>query len=255
MISGAGYASTGVYWLGEARDWRVRDVEVVDGTAYGFRSSGYSGSAQQELFMWNCHAWNNGTANFLFTSSSYDHLLQGCVAHGGGHGFFLDTGTSSIQISDSRAEWTGLHGFAIYSGGRQQILGCVTDACGRTDGNGMYVQHEAANAGPLMIANCLLKRDGHAGGAGGRAGLRINGSSQGVLVNGVHVLRALDDGGTGIQKPAYGGHVTNSVALIGGCWFAGQTAGFLSDGRNTLRYSAGCHFDTAGAITYQPPTP
>jgi hypothetical protein len=251
-------AARGIYWRGDARDYTLRDVEVAYFTTAGYVSEGNGANPSQELNFWHCHAslGGAGAAGWIFQSASYDHRLVGCVSHtNGGDGFQVLAGSSSIELASCRAEWNGGHGFLLYGPtggagiGKVTLNGCVTDA---NEQNGIYIEHAIAGAGPILINGHYSNRDGNNGGSGARAGIRVHGCSQPVIISGLAQRTGFNDGGGGIERPKYGVDCTGTsthVAING--YLDGVTTGFHNDGTCTVKWMGGAWLEDAGVRTWQ----
>jgi hypothetical protein len=261
-----GLAARGVYARGDARDYTLRDVKAVGFTSAGFQLEGNGSNPCQEWNFWHCHAYGSGVG-FLIQARSYDHRIIGCVAHtctGDGYQVVGGTGgAASIEFIGSRSEWNGGHGWLLYgpsgsSGiGKIGLHGCVTDS---NEQNGIYVEHNVANGGPVLIANHYSNRDGNNGGSGGRAGIRIHNCGEPVIVSGVAQRIGQNDGGGGIFRPTYGIEVTSSTThcLLGPGNLSGVTAGYHTDGTGgqVVKFGGGVFLEANnGTPTYQPPSP
>jgi Pectate lyase superfamily protein len=261
-----GLAPRAVYARGDARDYTLRDVKAIGFTSAGFQLEGNGSNPCQEWNFWHCHAYGSGVG-FLIQARSYDHRLIGCVAHtctGDGYQVVGGTGgAASIEFIGCRSEWNGGHGCLLYgpsgsSGiGKIGLHGCVTDS---NEQNGVYVEHNVANGGPVLIANHYSNRDGNNGGSGGRAGIRIHNCGEPVIVSGVAQRIGQNDGGGGIFRPTYGIDVTSLTThcLLGPGNLSGVTAGYHADGTvgQVVKFGSGLFLEANnGTPTYQPPSP
>jgi hypothetical protein len=257
-LSGANIAANGIVWLGTSADWTVTNVEATNCTSHGFRSEGYLTENQQEVNFFHCHSWQNSGAGFYFSGKSYDHRLLACVAHGNaGEGFSVQPGSASIELVSCRAEFNGSHGFLLYGPaatagiGKLTLNGCVDDA---NEQNGIYVEHAISGAGPVLIANHYGNRSGNNGGSGARAGIRVHASTQPVVIQGYAGRTGFNDGGGGIERPAYGLNVTgSSTHVMYGGFFDGVTNALSVEAGSTAK-STGAWFESAGTRAWQPPS-
>jgi hypothetical protein len=231
-------AARGVYWRGDARDTTLRDVEVSYATVAGFQAEGNGTNPSQEINWWHCHAGLGAGTGWLLQARCFDMRLAGCVSHTNGtDGFQVIGGTggaSSIEFANCRSEWNGGHGWLLYgpvgsSGiGKISLNGCVDDA---NEQNGIYVEHAIAGAGPVLINGHYGNRSGNNAGAGGRAGIRVHGCAQPVVIQAYAGRVGQNDGGTGIFRPTYGVDVTGVSACVAiGGYLTGTTAGYHTDG-------------------------
>lgn len=191
-----------------------------------------------------CHA--NGFLLTLMTDLTADDCLAiGCWATG-----WVLTNMPNSQLNGCRAEWNGNNGYRITGdwgtgtgSGGLLMNGCTTD---RNGFNGILV--DATGNTPILISGLQTRRDGRNGGdgAGGYAGLAVNGATAPVIVGDWAQYPGVDDNGSGANSPQYGASVTNSTFVqIDNAHLHAATAGLNNGGGNTalrcrnIAYAAG----------------
>lgn len=157
-----------------------------------------------------------------------DVYVIGCT----GHAWSISGSPANSRFVACRAEWSGAgkDGYHLTSAwgsgtgsGGCTFVGCSTD---RNDGNGFFCN--ATGTVPVLLTGCQFRRDGRNGGsgAGGFAGISINGSTLPITVTGYSVFPGVDDGGAGTNSPQYGLSLINAPqnVVIGEGYLQGNTA-------------------------------
>jgi pectate lyase-like protein len=251
-VSGNNVGSTvqGIYFLGEANDWTLRDVEILDCKGSGLRSSGYNFEPNHGLNLWHVHTAGCGNSGFLFVGRSYDHRLEGTVAHNnsGAGGYTIENSQpSAIEFNATRSEWNSGSGYIVLSGDKITFNGAITD---RNNQNGWWIS-TSVEEGPCALVGCYANRDGRASNV--YAGVRVHNSNP-VHIAGLTVREGFDDGGGGLNSPKYGVQVTGSSVVLVQGWLAGATAGFNKDATAVVKFSGTSALSTPSGLTWQAPT-
>jgi hypothetical protein len=229
----------GITVTGAVNEGVIEDVAISQTTAAGFvianSANGFPHSWHGQRVKINAANGNGFSISNLADSTLLDFYALGNV----GHGFSLSGSCPNSRFIGFRSEWntgSGKAGFFISGAwgtgtgsGGLELVGCTTD---RNDQHGWTVT--ATGTVPLILSGCAARRDGRNGGTGGGsfAGLNVNAATIPVIINGFSVFPGVDDNGTGTNSPQIGGQVlgTNSMVLISGAHFHGNSTGWAAPG-------------------------
>lgn len=178
------------------------------------------------------HECAGGGANLpAHTDSTWiDIYVLGC-GNTSGHGFAITGAPSNSHFTNCRAEWTGTgDGFHLTGSwntgtgsGPFTMTGCSTD---RNQLNGFYC--DATGKAPVIVSNCIFRRDGRnsKSGGGGYAGIQLSSTSVPLFFSNITVFPGVDDDGTGTNSPQYGVSFASStfVQILSG-YVQGNSAG------------------------------
>lgn len=176
----------------------------------------------------------HGFALGMTDSTWIDLQAIGC----GGSGFRIN-GAANSHVIGCRAEWNAQHGFEIsghwwngHGAGGLMLTGCSSD---RNTRDGVHLS--ATGNAPVLLNGLMLRRDGRNGGAGGGgfAGLRVDGATVPVVVNGISVFPGTDDSGGGDNSPEFAVSVSDaSFVTLNGGWLHAEAAPIHDGGGNAV---------------------
>lgn len=164
--------------------WWVRDVKINNCAQGGITLPGHTDGQWRTV-----HVIGNGNTS--------------------GHGIAISGAPSNSRFTDIRAEWTGTgdgwHLTGAWNTGTGSgpflMTGCSSD---RNQQNGFFCS--ATGNAPVMLANCMFRRDGRNSktGGGSFAGINLSSASVPLFFSNVAVWPGVDDDGTGTESPQYG---------------------------------------------------
>jgi hypothetical protein len=253
-INGTNHTSSsvdGIQFYGPTLSAVVDDVRIIYMSGWGLNFLQDSGSDTEQfpfgleisnVYVDTCGGGGSAggvNAYWCEDSTFYNVYVIGCE----GPGWVIESCDNTKFIA-CRGEWNSTYGWHITGDwsyactGACQFIGCSTD---RNTYDGFYVDATTADGGdgtgvsPLLFTNLATHRDGSAGGTT-YAGLRVNGASVPVIVNGIAQSTGDNDGGGGNMSPYYGCYVEGigSVPVL--------VSGGLVWGVNTA-------FGTSGTVT------
>lgn len=239
-IDGSALAVTadGIRAFGPVRKAIISDVTISSCTGWGINQVADSGATGNQVpYSWRVsHVLVSSCASGGFnlpahTDSTWADVET--IGSGGtsGHGFAITGAPSNSHFTNCRAEWTGTgDGFHLTGSwntgtgsGPFTMTGCSTD---RNQQNGFYC--DATGKAPVIVANCMFRRDGRNSktGGGSYAGIQLNATSIPLFFSNVTVFPGTDDDGTGTNSPQYGVSFASStfVQILSG-YVQGNTAG------------------------------
>lgn len=216
----------------------LRDVAIKQVTGKGIYTF-TENSAQP--FSWTLERVvvdNSFGVGIHFINHSDFTLLDTISIGAGGHNYIFSNCPNSRMLG-CRAEWSDAHGIYItgnfgtgQGSGGMLISGTSTD---RNGFNGIYV--DATGNAPIVMSNIMTRRDGRNNnvGGGGYAGIASNGATAPLVIGDWTNYPGVDDDGTGVNSPQYGGSFTgSSVVQVDNSYLHANTAGLNDGGGNSL---------------------
>jgi hypothetical protein len=199
---------------------------------------------------WRCErvvVLNNGGTGILLANAADGHWTN-CQTIGAGNFGWSINGCTNSLFTACRADFAVNDGWAVTgswstgagSGGCQWI-GCSTDRNGHSG-----VNITATGSVPMFFDGIMCRRDGSSSVSGGFAGLRLNGATVPVTVDGITVWPGPADDGSGNVTPQYGISVIGSSAYlqVASGYVQGVSSSVNNDATNTY---VGISLDTIRA--------
>jgi hypothetical protein len=204
---------------------------------------------------WRCErvvVLSNGGTGILLANAADGHWTN-CQAIGAGNFGWSVNGTTNSLFTACRADFAVNDGWAVTgswstgagSGGCQWI-GCSTDRNGHSG-----VNVTATGSVPMFFDGLMCRRDGYSSTSGGFAGLRLNGATVPVTVDGITVWPGPADDGSGNVTPQYGISMVGSSAYlqVASGYVQGVAASVNNDGTNTYAGISGEVIKASGPNT------
>lgn len=216
----------------------LRDVAVKKVTGKGIYTFFENGS---QPFSWTFQRVVVDNANDVgihLINHSDCTMIDVVVIGSGGNNYTLSNMPNSRLVA-CRAEWSDAHGFYItgsYGTGQGSgglvMSGCSTD---RNGFNGVYI--DATGNAPISFGGLMTRRDGrnNNAGGGGYAGVNVLNATAPVLLGNWTNYPGVDDDGTGVNSPQYGGSFTNGTVIqVENSYLHANSAGINNGGSNDM---------------------
>lgn len=233
----------------------MRDVTVKQATGKGIYTFTDNSSQPSSWNLDRVTVDNAYDAGIHFVNHS-NFSITNSVSTGAGGSNFVFSNCPNSRVTATRAEWADAHGFYVtgnygtgQTSGGLQITGCSTD---RNAFNGVFV--DATGNAPVVIGNFMSRRDGRNAGVGGAgyAGIAGSAATTPIVVGSWTNYPGVDDDGTGVNSPQYGGSFINcSVVEVDNAYVHANTAGLNNGGGNAI-YKLGSNIVSATGLTSAP---
>ncbi len=216
----------------------LRDVAVKRVTGKGIYTFTENGS---QPFSWTFHRVVVDNANDvgIHLINHSDCTLVDVVSIGSGGNNYTLSNMPNSRLIGCRAEWSDAHGFYItgsfgtgQGSGGLVMSGCSTD---RNGFNGVFI--DATGNAPISLGGLMTRRDGrnNNAGGGGYAGVNVTNATAPVLLGNWTNYPGVDDDGSGINSPQYGGSFTNGTVIqVENSYLHANTAGINNGGSNDM---------------------
>lgn len=216
----------------------LRDVAIKQVTGKGIYT--FTENAAQP-FSWTFHRVmvDNSNDVGIHLINHSDCTMVDVISIGAGGNNYTLSNMPNSRLIGCRAEWSDAHGFYVtgnfgtgQGSGGLSMTGCSTD---RNSFNGVYI--DATGNAPITINGLMSRRDGRNNnlGGGNYAGVNVTNATAPVIIGNWTNYPGVDDNGTGVNSPQYGGSFTNvSVVQVENSYLHANTAGVFNGGSNDI---------------------